>query len=99
VSPQQCSQFSSPVILSVSSTSSSIHSSNEHCYLGEDDFVDSIHQDKIFQISNHQKFQNIILIILLVLCLIVWAFQTFNQWRLIVKILHPLLWTRLRMST
>jgi hypothetical protein len=99
VSPQQCSQFSSPVILSVSSTSSSIPSSNEHCYLGEDDFVDSIHQDKIFQISNHQKFQNIILIILLVLCLIVWAFQTFNQWRLIVKILHPLLWTRLRMST
>ncbi len=36
ISPQHSSQLSSPLVLSVSSTSSSIHSSNEHCYFGED---------------------------------------------------------------
>jgi hypothetical protein len=99
VSSQQRSQFSSPVILLVSSTSSSIPSSNEHCYLGKDDFDDTIHQDKFFKFQNRQKFQYIILIILLVLCLIVWAFQTFIRWRLIANILHPPPWTRLRMLT
>jgi hypothetical protein len=55
VSPQQSSQFSSPVILSVSSASSSSSSSTKHYYLGEEDSDASIIQDNIFQISKSSE--------------------------------------------
>jgi hypothetical protein len=55
VSPQQSSQFSSPVIFSVSSASSSSSSSTKHYYLGEEDSDVSIIQYNIFQISKSSE--------------------------------------------